>query len=236
LNDALRVARQIINALEAAHERGIIHRDLKPANIMLSEDGQVKVLDFGLAKFDEFGSSSDFSNSPTLSFAATQAGVILGTAAYMSPEQAKARPTDKRTDVWSFGCVLYEMLTGKRAFDGGSIGHARRGDQASRTGARCRRAPRRRFGRFSRAASKGSQGAHSGHLGRPLHAGRRRRGPIRASDTAPAGPAASRGRLAGRRSAVRDDCVTAAPAVYLHAFHGAGCDAFSVTPPEKYYS
>src|SRR5262245_49070408 len=125
MDEALAVARQIAEALEAAHEQGIIHRDLKPANIAFTANGQVKVLDFGLAKATETssGSSSDLTNSPTLTSPAlmTGIGVILGTAAYMSPEQAKGRPADKRSDVWAFGCVLYEMLTGKRAFDGEDI-------------------------------------------------------------------------------------------------------------------
>ena len=126
VDEALAVARQIIDALEAAHERGIIHRDLKPANIMLSADGPVKVLDFGLAKLEPgsaslSGEREGLTHSPTLTFAATQAGVILGTAAYMSPEQAKGRAADKRSDVWAFGCVLYEMLAGKRAFDGEDV-------------------------------------------------------------------------------------------------------------------
>jgi len=121
LDEALPIARQIAEALEAAHEHSIIHRDLKPANIKVRADGAVKVLDFGLAKAlgDDLG--GDLSNSPTISLAATRAGVILGTAAYMSPEQAKGRPVDKRSDVWAFGCVLYEMLTGKRAFDGDDV-------------------------------------------------------------------------------------------------------------------
>ena len=120
LDEALPIARQIAEALEAAHEQGIIHRDLKPANIKVTPDGTVKVLDFGLAKALDplMSTSSDANNSPTLSIHATQAGVILGTAAYMSPEQARGRPVDKRSDVWSFGCVLFEMLSGTRAFDG----------------------------------------------------------------------------------------------------------------------
>jgi Tol biopolymer transport system component len=121
VGEALRIASQIIDALEAAHDKGIIHRDLKPGNIMLTADGQVKVLDFGLARAMESEGPSSVSNSPTLSIAATQAGMILGTAAYMSPEQAKGRVADKRSDVWAFGCVLYEMLTGRRAFDGEDV-------------------------------------------------------------------------------------------------------------------
>ena len=122
LDEALPIARQIAEALEYAHERGIIHRDLKPGNIMLTPDGQVKVLDFGLAKaLEGEASEANISTSPTISAAATRAGVLLGTAAYMSPEQAKGRPVDRRTDVWAFGCVLYEMLTGKRAFEGETV-------------------------------------------------------------------------------------------------------------------
>jgi serine/threonine protein kinase len=123
LDEALPIAKQIAEALEAAHEHGIIHRDLKPANIKLKSDGTVKVLDFGLAKAAE-GSSirPDLSVSPTItSPAMTMGGVILGTAAYMSPEQAKGRAVDKRTDIWAFGCVLFEMLTRKRAFQGEDV-------------------------------------------------------------------------------------------------------------------
>ena len=124
VDEALRVAGQIADALSAAHDKGIIHRDLKPANIALTAEGQVKVLDFGLAKAIEGGpaigdrGSAERADSPTLTLAATQAGVILGTAAYMAPEQAKGKAADKRSDLWSFGCVLYEMLTGRRTFDG----------------------------------------------------------------------------------------------------------------------
>lgn len=117
-----KLALQIAEALEAAHERGVIHRDLKPANIKVTPDGKVKVLDFGLAK--AFAGDQDdinLSNSPTLSAAATQQGVILGTAAYMSPEQAKGKTLDKRTDIWAFGAVLYEMLTGRAAFGGDEV-------------------------------------------------------------------------------------------------------------------
>jgi serine/threonine-protein kinase len=125
LDEALRIARQIADGLEAAHDQGIIHRDLKPANIKVRPDGTVKVLDFGLAKAMEpaAGSSSSMSMSPTLTTPAmmTGVGMILGTAAYMSPEQAKGRAVDKRSDIWAFGAVLFEMLTGKRAFDGDDV-------------------------------------------------------------------------------------------------------------------
>ena len=123
IEEALGIAKQIAEALEAAHERGIVHRDLKPANVKVRADGAVKVLDFGIAKAMEpaAGSSPSVSMSPTITTPAmTRAGMILGTAAYMAPEQARGNTVDRRADIWAFGCVLYEMLTGRRAFDGAS--------------------------------------------------------------------------------------------------------------------
>jgi serine/threonine-protein kinase len=123
MDDALRIAHQIADALESAHENGVVHRDLKPANIKIAPDGVVKVLDFGLAKAYETETSPalNLSNSPTLSRMATLQGVILGTAAYMSPEQARGKSVDKRADIWAFGAVFYEMLTGRTAFDGEDV-------------------------------------------------------------------------------------------------------------------
>jgi serine/threonine protein kinase len=118
LDEALAIARQIVEALETAHAAGIVHRDLKPANIKVRDDGTVKVLDFGLAKaFDPDRAATTATTSPTISMHATAAGIILGTAAYMSPEQARGRQVDQRADIWAFGAVLYEMITGRRAFD-----------------------------------------------------------------------------------------------------------------------
>ena len=122
IDEAVPIAKQICDALEYAHERGIVHRDLKPANVKVTPEDAVKVLDFGLAKaLETDAGSADISTSPTISRMATLAGVLLGTAAYMSPEQAKAKPLDRRADIWAFGCVVYEMLTGMMAFRGESV-------------------------------------------------------------------------------------------------------------------
>lgn len=124
LQEPLPIAEQIAEALEYAHERGVIHRDLKPANLKITPEGTVKVLDFGLAKVlsnQDSSATLDLANSPTLSAMATQAGMILGTAAYMSPEQAKGQRVDRRADIWAFGCVLYEMLSGRKPFEGETI-------------------------------------------------------------------------------------------------------------------
>ena len=122
MEEALEVCRQIAEGVEAAHEKGVIHRDLKPANVKVTPEGKVKILDFGLAKaFEGETPVTDISQSPTLTEEMTRAGVILGTAAYMSPEQARGKPVDKRSDVFAFGCVLYELLTGNRAFGGETV-------------------------------------------------------------------------------------------------------------------
>jgi Tol biopolymer transport system component len=121
LDEALPIAKQIAEALEAAHEQNIIHRDLKPANIRMRSDGTVKVLDFGLAKAGSEGMTADLTHTPTMTVGGTRDGLILGTAAYMSPEQARGQAVDKRTDIWAFGCVLFEMLTSRGAFEGRSI-------------------------------------------------------------------------------------------------------------------
>ena len=121
LEDALTIGRQIAEALEAAHEKGIIHRDVKPANIKIADDGAVKVLDFGLAKVWDGAPQADPSGSPRLTSTDIAERTMMGTPAYMSPEQARCRPLDRRTDIWSFGCVLYEMLTGRAPFAGETI-------------------------------------------------------------------------------------------------------------------
>ncbi len=125
VDEAIAIAKQIAEALEEAHEHGIVHRDLKPANVKLASGEKVKVLDFGMAKAyggeGGEGSKPELSHSPTLTRASTEAGVILGTAAYMSPEQARGKAVDKRTDIWAFGVVLFEMLTGRRLFAGETV-------------------------------------------------------------------------------------------------------------------
>lgn len=156
LDEALGIAFQMADALESAHERGIVHRDLKPANVKVFGDPPaVKVLDFGLAKAVETNRhpTPAISNSPTLSVMATGAGVILGTAAYMSPEQAKGLPADHRTDIFAFGCVRFEMLTGRMAFGGDSVPEILASViRPSPTGPRCRRVCRRDCPNCSAAA------------------------------------------------------------------------------------
>src|ERR1700730_6356872 len=121
LDEAMRIIGQLIDGIEAAHDKNIIHRDLKPANIKMTPEGVVKILDFGLAKAADPEPGGDPQNSPTQTIGATQAGTILGTAAYMAPEQARGKTADRRSDIWSFGVVVYELLTGRRAFEGESV-------------------------------------------------------------------------------------------------------------------
>ena len=123
LDRTMQIAREVAEALEAAHEIGIIHRDLKPANVRLTRDGKAKVLDFGLAKAYDPAAASDPMHSATLTSAGTVAGMVLGTAAYMSPEQAAGQPTDRRCDIWSCGVMLYEMISHKRMFAGETVSH-----------------------------------------------------------------------------------------------------------------
>ncbi len=119
--DSLRIASQIAEALEVAHEKGVIHRDLKPANIKITPEAKVKVLDFGLAKAMELPFAGDMSRSPTLVMSDSRPGEIVGTPEFMSPEQARGKETDRRTDIWAFGCILFESLSGKRAFTGETV-------------------------------------------------------------------------------------------------------------------
>ncbi len=122
VDETLAICRQIAEGLEAAHEKGVIHRDLKPANVMITEGDKVRILDFGLAKpLSDETQAADASHSPTITEALTRPGIVLGTAAYMSPEQAKGKAVDKRADIWAFGCILYECLAGKRAFEGQKV-------------------------------------------------------------------------------------------------------------------
>ncbi len=161
--EALRIAGQIADALEAAHERAIVHRDLKPANVKIKPDGTVKVLDFGIAKALDPRFLTGPGPAALTTPAMTEAGFILGTAAYMSPEQARGKFVDQRTDIWAFGCVLYEMLTGKPAFLGEDVTStlARVLEIASEAGMRCRRASRPQCAARSSSASRRTRASGS---------------------------------------------------------------------------
>ncbi len=230
ITESLSIALQIAQALEEAHDKGIVHRDLKPQNVKASSEGKTKVLDFGLAKaMDRAGASSSAAdlarsptlmNSPTLTAAhGTQLGVILGTAAYMAPEQAAGGSVDRRADIWSFGVVLYEMLSGRRLFDGETVSHVLAGvlkdtpdfaalprrdtaahrraraalpaQEAARTPAVDRRRPPGARGGARRSAPRGGRSADSG-------GGRVRQGAVRPSPGSSPRRASSPQRFSGR--------------------------------------
>ena len=158
--DSLRIASQIAEALEVAHEKGVIHRDLKPANIKITPEAKVKVLDFGLAKAMELPFAGDMSRSPTLVMSDSRPGEIVGTPEFMSPEQARGKETDRRTDIWAFGCILFESLSGKRAFTGETVPTpSARSFTSSRTGRRCPPAPRSGSASCSSSASRRTRAA-----------------------------------------------------------------------------